>query len=70
MLEGAPLTTAGVVPSEDLVRNLGWFLERIVPIAEEAGVRLAMHPDDPPLPSVRGIDRIHSTVDGFRACSR
>jgi mannonate dehydratase len=66
LLEGAPLTTAGVVPSEDLVRNLGWFLERIVPIAEEAGVRLAMHPDDPPLPSVRGIDRIHSTVDGFR----
>jgi len=39
LLEGAPLTSAGVVPSEDLVRNLGWFLERIVPIAEEAGVR-------------------------------
>ena len=66
LLADAPLTTAGVVPTEDLVRNLGWFLERIVPIAEEAGVRLAMHPDDPPLPSVRGIDRIHSTVDGFR----
>ena len=66
LLEGAPLTSAGVVPSERLWETLDWFLERVVPVAEEAGVRLAMHPDDPPLPSVRGIDRIHSTVDGFR----
>jgi mannonate dehydratase len=66
LLAGAPPTSAGVVASEDLRRNLRWFLDRIVPVAEEAGVRLAMHPDDPPLPSVRGIDRILSSVDGFR----
>jgi mannonate dehydratase len=66
LLESAPLTAAGVVEAEDLTRNLAWFLERIVPVAEEAGVRLAMHPDDPPLPSVRGIARIHASVDGFR----
>jgi mannonate dehydratase len=66
LLEGAPLTAAGVVAGEDLSNNLRWFLDRIVPVAEEAGVRLALHPDDPPLPSVRGIDRIHASVDGFR----
>ncbi|HET6174091.1 MAG TPA: mannonate dehydratase [Gaiellales bacterium] len=66
VIAGAPLTSAGVVAGHELVRNLGWFLERIVPVAEKAGVRLAMHPDDPPLPSVRGIDRILSSVDGFR----
>ena len=36
--------------ADDLWDNLAWFLERVVPVAEEAGVRLAMHPDDPPLP--------------------
>jgi mannonate dehydratase len=66
VLEGAPATAAGVVAAADLLRNLRWFLERIIPVAEESGVRLAMHPDDPPLPSVRGIDRILGSLDGFR----
>jgi mannonate dehydratase len=66
VIADAPPTSAGTVAREDLLRNLGWFLERIVPVAEHAGVRLAMHPDDPPLPSVRGIDRILGSVDGFR----
>jgi mannonate dehydratase len=36
-----------------------------VPVAEEAGVRLAMHPDDPPIPEVRGVPRIMGTPDAF-----
>lgn len=42
---------------EDLWDNLAYFLERIVPVAERAGVRLAIHPDDPPW-SVAGFPRI------------
>lgn len=37
--------------------HLAWFLERVVPVAEAAGVRLALHPDDPPWP-IFGLPRI------------
>lgn len=45
------------VSAERLWDNLAWFLERVVPVAESAGVRLAIHPDDPPWP-VLGLPRI------------
>ena len=51
--------------ADELWRNLEWFLERILPIAEEAGVDLAMHPDDPPLSPLRGIERIMVDPDAF-----
>ena len=43
---------------EQLWANLSWFLTRIVPVAEEAGVILALHPDDPPLQVVRGQPKL------------
>jgi mannonate dehydratase len=46
--------------------NLRYFLERIVPVAEEAGVKLAMHPDDPPLSPINGVPRIMSTIDDYQ----
>ena len=50
---------------EDLWDNLEYFLERVVPVAEEAGVKLAIHPDDPPLSPVRGVNRILRSVEAF-----
>lgn len=49
---------------EQLWDNLGYFLERIVPEAQSAGVKLALHPDDPPWP-VAGFPRIITSGDAF-----
>ncbi|MBN9381870.1 MAG: mannonate dehydratase [Chitinophagaceae bacterium] len=51
----------GYVPNithEELWDRLTWFLQELVPVAEEAGVRLAAHPDDPPVPVVRQTPRL------------
>ncbi len=59
----------GVLPSvspEELWRRLGRFLDEVLPVAEEAGVRLAAHPDDPPLPFVRGQPRLVYQPGGFQ----
>jgi len=45
------------VPEERLWENLAYFLERVVPVAERAGVKMAIHPDDPPW-SIFGLPRI------------
>lgn len=62
----APMTPLGSVEAEDLWSNLKYFLKGVLPAAERAEVRLAMHPEDPPLPSLRGIARIMWSVDAYR----
>lgn len=54
---GALLAAYAAVPAERLWEHLAYFLERVVPVAAQAGVRLAIHPDDPPWP-VFGLPRI------------
>ena len=66
LMKGAPLTEYGVVTEESLWKNLEYFLKAIVPVAEKAGVQLAMHPDDPPLSPIRGLGRIMRSVDNFQ----
>jgi mannonate dehydratase len=53
----APGVEPPVTPAE-LWRRHGRFLDELLPVAEAAGVRLAAHPDDPPLPFVRGQPRL------------
>ena len=50
------------VDEEALWRNLEYFLRRIIPVAEAAGVRMGMHPDDPPRP-IFGLPRIVKNRD-------
>jgi mannonate dehydratase len=58
--EGEPLE------AETLWQNLEYFLERVLPTAEDVGVRLAMHPDDPPaLARLHGQPRIMGSVEEF-----
>ncbi|KAF0093898.1 MAG: mannonate dehydratase [Puniceicoccaceae bacterium 5H] len=54
----APEGTLPPVSHEELWRRLQAFLDEVVPVAEAAGVRLAAHPDDPPMPTVRGQPRL------------
>jgi mannonate dehydratase len=53
------------VTEEDLWNNLAYFLERVIPVAEEAGVKMAIHPDDPPWP-IFGLPRIVSSISHLR----
>jgi mannonate dehydratase len=53
------------ISAEELWRNLEAFLEEVIPVAESAGVTLAMHPDDPPLPEFLGKARIMNSVENF-----
>jgi mannonate dehydratase len=57
--EHAPVT------EEQLWNSLEYFLYAVAPEAEAADVQLAMHPDDPPVPSVHGIARIMRSVESF-----
>jgi mannonate dehydratase len=66
LMRGAPLTEYGEVSEERLWDNLGYFLERVIPVAQSAGVRLAMHPDDPPLSPIRGLGRIMRSIPNYR----
>jgi mannonate dehydratase len=59
------LTWAGRVPAAQLWEAWEHFMDVVVPVAERAGVRLALHPDDPPLPELRGIARIMNSVESY-----
>lgn len=50
------------IGADQLRENLAWFLRAVLPVAEEAGIRLAIHPDDPPFP-VLGLPRIVGTLE-------
>ena len=52
------------VDAERLWDNLAWFLERVIPVAARAGVKMAVHPDDPPWP-IFGLPRILTDVAAF-----
>ena len=46
--------------------NITYFLKAVIPVAEESGVRMALHPNDPPAPLSRGSGQIMGTVAGWK----
>jgi mannonate dehydratase len=62
------LTLAGEVTGEMMWERIEYFLERVIPVAEEYKVKMACHPHDPGMPPLgyRGIDRVLGTVDGVK----
>lgn len=50
---------------EQVWANYKWFIDNVMDAAEEAGVRMGLHPDDPPVGCVEGIDRVFITPDAI-----
>lgn len=65
LMAGAPDQEIAPVDAEDLWDGLEYFLNEVVPVAEEAGVKLALHPDDPPVDTLRGVDRIVTSPENY-----
>jgi mannonate dehydratase len=60
------LTTQPPIDEEALWANLEYFLKKVLPVAERAGVKLSMHPDDPPLSPIRGVGRIMRSIENYQ----
>ena len=65
-IKDAPLAPNAPISEEQMWDHFKYFLERIVPVAEEHKVKLALHPDDPPVSSIRGIARIIRNAEAMQ----
>ncbi len=54
------------IDAETMWKNYEHFMHEVLPVAKEAGVKLALHPDDPPVPVLGGVARIFAEVEGFK----
>jgi mannonate dehydratase len=64
-----PPTIAGRVDEKTVWERITYFLERVVPVAEKSGVRMACHPHDPGIPpgeTYRGLPRVLGSVEGLK----
>ena len=62
----SPLPEEGVHTLDEMWNNITYFLKAVIPVAEQCGVRLALHPNDPPIALSRGSGQIMGTVDGWK----
>jgi mannonate dehydratase len=62
-----PLTHGRIYSPEEIWENYAHFVKAVVPVAEEQGIRIGIHPDDPPVPELGGVPRcIFSSFDGYK----
>lgn len=67
-IESRPISNDRAYGEEEIWRNFEYFLHKLIPVCEQAGVRLALHPNDPPLACLGGVaSLIHTTQDYRRA---
>ena len=60
------LTRSGEVSEEKMWANITHFVKEVMPVADKFGVRMALHPDDPPVSPLRGIARILTSAKAYR----
>ena len=56
----------GQTSAEEMWERLAYLYERIIPVAEEAGVNVGAHPDDPPERIYRGVEQVLNSLDGLK----
>jgi mannonate dehydratase len=62
-----PLSHGRVFSKEEIWENYTYFIKQVAPVAEEAGVRIGIHPDDPPAPVLAGVPRcIFGNFEGYK----
>ncbi|HUJ23288.1 MAG TPA: mannonate dehydratase [Bryobacteraceae bacterium] len=61
-----PLPQEGAHTLDEMWSNIAYFLKAVIPVAQESGVRMALHPNDPPAPVSRGSGQIMGTVEGWK----
>ena len=61
-----PLTHGRVYAEEEIWRTFTDFIRAVMPVAEKAGVRIGLHPDDPPVDSLGGVPRLFRNFDNYR----
>ena len=61
-----PLDREGAHKLDEMWTNITYFLKAVIPVAEQSGVRLALHPNDPPAPISRGSEQIMGSVEGWK----
>jgi mannonate dehydratase len=62
-----PLSHGRVFTPEEIWENYTYFIKQVAPVAEEQGIRIGIHPDDPPVPVLAGVPRcIFSSFDGYK----
>lgn len=66
LVEDAPLSYDRVYSEDEIWENYTYYMKAIIPVAEEAGVGLALHPDDPPVPSLGGVPRLFRSLEAFK----
>jgi mannonate dehydratase len=66
-MQNPPYYPEKVISEDQLFENIEYFLSRVIPLAEELGIRMALHPDDPPIPEVMGgAARIVSSIEQYK----
>jgi mannonate dehydratase len=60
-----PNSKFGVFSENQIWDNYQWFIEQVMPVAEANGIKMALHPDDPPISPLHGISRILTSADAI-----
>ena len=62
----APPEPGFAASAEEVWERIRYFLERVIPVAEMSNVKLACHPDDPPVPTIKGETRVLGSMEGMK----
>ncbi|MDA3798112.1 MAG: mannonate dehydratase [Kiritimatiellae bacterium] len=65
-MNDVPKDTELIVTEEQMWNNYEYFIKAVLPVAEEAGVKMGLHPDDPPISPLLGYSRIFTSAEAFR----
>jgi mannonate dehydratase len=61
-----PLSHGRAYSREEVWDNFHYFVKKVAPVAEHAGVKIGIHPDDPPVPVLAGVPRLLTSLEGYK----